>query len=509
MNGILTDPRLLALQQAAKGKDPQAFRQDLMSRVDKGQLPSSLVYVLNLQNRAEQISKAMSPEQQQQAMQQPSVRQRLESAVANAAPPPQMPQGIPPAQMAPQMPQQPPAAGLPAMNTGALGRPGTFSAKAGGIVAFQQGGNDGLDEDEDYPTINMDQYFPNQPAAPAPDQTLTPEAIAKMKPSEIQARGLGMMLQRRPRTSMESQEKARKAIADSLGVEKLNKEQSAMFKDAIKNIAARRDEAKAMFFLEAGQKLGQSTQGLLGAVTSSFAEPAAKLGKTRRELDVEERGVKGEKLKSRREYVNSQLADFDRMVTARAGDEAAAAAEEARIGQGLMTYGAGRENVALQREKMMNDLKRSKGQLSPLGIFQPDIDAAMKAIRGAKTPEEMAAAQAQYDAVVANMQKLQPQYTTAQSGITREQIRSGITAINNAAKDPNSPLSKLRNQLRLEEAKRDKSNPETVARINAAIQAEEDRLMGMGQAPTTASPTSQRGTGQLVYNPETGEIEQM
>ena len=91
MNGILTDPRLLALQQAAKGKDPQAFRQDLMSRVDKGQLPSSLVYVLNLQNRAEQISKAMSPEQQQQAMQQPSVRQRLESAVANAAPPPQPP----------------------------------------------------------------------------------------------------------------------------------------------------------------------------------------------------------------------------------------------------------------------------------------------------------------------------------------------------------------------------------------------------------------------------------
>lgn len=479
MDGILTDPRLLALQQAAKGKDPQAFRQELMARVDKGQLPSSLVYVLNLQNRADLISKAMSPEQQQQAMQQPSVRQRLESAVANAAPPPQMPQGIPAPQMAP------PAGGLPSVNSGSLGRPGTFSAKAGGIVAFQEGG---LNEEEDeFPTVDVNQYFPTQPAAPAADPTLTPEAIAKMKPAELQARGLGMVLQRRPRTSMESQEKARKAIADSLGVDKLNKEQSKMFKDAIKNIAARRDEAKAMFFLEAGAKIGASTQGLLGAVATGFAEPAARLGKARRELDAEERGVKGEKLKARRDYVTGQLADFDRMVTARAGDEAAAAAEEARVGQGLMTYGAGRENIQLQREKMRNDLARSQGQLTPLGVFQPDINAAVKALREAKTPEQIAAAQAQYDAVVSNMQKLQPQFTTGQFGLSGKQISAAVTAINNAAEDPNSNLSKLRNQKRLEQAKRDKANPETIAQLDAAIQAEESRIvsqiMGAGGMP--------------------------
>lgn len=479
MNGILTDPRVLALQQAAKGKDPQAFRQELMARVDKGELPSSLVYVLNLQNRADLISKAMSPEQQQQAMQQPSVRQRLENAVANAAPPPQMPQGIPAPQMAP------PAGGLPSVNSGSLGRPGTFSAKAGGIVAFQEGG---LNEEEDeFPTVDVNQYFPAQPAAPAVDPTLTPEAIAKMKPAELQARGLGMVLQRRPRTSMESQEKARKAIADSLGVDKLNKEQSKMFKDAIKNIAARRDEAKAMFFLEAGAKIGASTQGLLGAVATGFAEPAARLGKARRELDAEERGVKGEKLKARRDYVTSQLADFDRMVTARAGDEAAAAAEEARVGQGLMTYGAGRENVQLQREKMRNDLARSQGQLTPLGVFQPDINAAVKALREAKTPEQIAAAQAQYDAVVSNMQKLQPQFTTGQFGLSGKQISAAVTAINNAAEDPNSNLSKLRNQKRLEQAKRDKANPETIAQLDAAIQAEESRIvsqiMGAGGMP--------------------------
>lgn len=473
MNGILTDPRVLALQQAAKGKDPQAFRQELMARVDRGELPSSLVYVMNLQNRADLISKAMSPEQQQQAMQQPSVRQRLESAVANAAPPPQMPQGIPAPQMAPPM-----GGGLPSVNSGSLGRPGTFSAKAGGIVAFQQGGNDGLDEEEDeFPTVDVNQYFPAQPAAPAADPTLTPEAIAKMKPAELQAKGLGMVLQRRPRTSLESQEKARKAIADSLGVDKLNKEQSKMFKDAIKNIAARRDEAKAMFFLEAGAKIGASTQGLLGAVATGFAEPAAKLGKTRRELDVEERGVKGEKLKARREYVTGQLADFDRMVTARAGDEAAAAAEEARVGQGLMTYGAGRENVQLQREKMASDLARSKGQLTPLAVFQDDINAAVKALREAKTPDQIAAAQAQYDAVVSNMQKLQPQFTTGQFGLSGKQISAAVTAINNAAEDPNSNLSKLRNQKRLEQAKRDKANPETIAQLDAAIQAEESRIV--------------------------------
>lgn len=504
MNGILTDPRVLALQQAAKGKDPQAFRQELMARVDKGELPSSLVYVLNLQNRADLISKAMSPEQQQQAMQQPSVRQRLENAVANAAPPPQMPQGIPAPQMAPPM-----GGGLPSVNSGSLGRPGTFSAKAGGIVAFQEGG---LNEEEDeFPTVDVNQYFPTQPAAPAADPTLTPEAIAKMKPAELQARGLGMVLQRRPRTSMESQEKARKAIADSLGVDKLNKEQSKMFKDAIKNIAARRDEAKAMFFLEAGAKIGASTQGLLGAVATGFAEPAARLGKARRELDAEERGVKGEKLKARRDYVTGQLADFDRMVTARAGDEAAAAAEEARVGQGLMTYGAGRENVQLQREKMRNDLARSQGQPNLIGVFLNDINASLKAIREAKTPEQAAAAQAQFDAVTKNYQKLQPQFTTGQFGLSGKQISAAVTAISNAGNDPKSTLSKLRRDRDIEVAKRDKANPEKVAELEAAIQAEEQRITNqiINASSMPGMPTSQGGTGRLVYNPETGEIEQM
>lgn len=470
MNGILTDPRVLALQQAAKGKDPQAFRQELMARVDKGELPSSLVYVLNLQNRADLISKAMSPEQQQQAMQQPSVRQRLESAVANAAPPPQMPQGIPAPQMAPPM-----GGGLPSVNSGSLGRPGTFSAKAGGIVAFQEGG---LNEEEDeFPTVDVNQYFPAQPAPPAVDPTLTPEAIAKMKPAELQARGLGMVLQRRPRTSMESQEKARKAIADSLGVDKLNKEQSKMFKDAIKNIAARRDEAKAMFFLEAGAKIGASTQGLLGAVATGFAEPAARLGKARRELDVEERGVKSEKLKARRDYVTSQLADFDRMVTARAGDEAAAAAEEARVGQGLMTYGAGRENVQLQREKMRNDLARSQGQPNLIGVFLNDINASLKAIREAKTPEQAAAAQAQFDAVTKNYQKLQPQFTTGQFNLTARQLTVAQQAIAEASKPGvRSRLNTLTNELAKEKAK-DSPDPEVINRLGIDIEAEKNRIV--------------------------------
>jgi hypothetical protein len=277
MDGILTDPRLLALQQAAKGKDPQAFRQELMARVDRGELPSSLVYVMNLQNRAELIGKAMSPEQQQQAMQQPSVRQRLENAVANAAPPPQMQQQMP-VQQPPMMGGAP--AGLPATSAATLARPGTFSAKGGGIVAFGAGGLN--DEDEEYPEVDAASFYPAAPAAPAPNPMMTPENIAKMKPSDMQAQGLGMVLQRRPRTSQESQEKARKALADSLGVDKLNKEQTKMFKDAITNIAARRDEAKAMFFLEAGEKIAKSTQGFLGAVATGFAEPAARLGKTRR-----------------------------------------------------------------------------------------------------------------------------------------------------------------------------------------------------------------------------------
>jgi hypothetical protein len=489
MNGILTDPRLLALQQAAKGKDPQAFRQELMARVDRGELPSSLVYVMNLQNRAELIGKAMSPEQQQQAMQQPSIRQRLENAVANAAPPPQMQQQMP-VQQPPMMGGAP--AGLPATSAATLARPGTFSAKGGGIVAFGAGGLN--DEDEEYPEVDAASFYPAAPAAPAPNPMMAPENIAKMKPSEMQAQGLGMVLQRRPRTSQESQEKARKALADSLGVDKLNKEQTKMFKDAITNIAARRDEAKAMFFLEAGDKIARSTQGFLGAVATGFAEPAARLGKTRRELDVEERGVKGEQLKSRRDYANAKLADFDRIGTARMADEAAVAAEEGRIGTAMMTYGGQREQVQLARERMINDLKRSQGQLGPLGLFKEDIEAAIKALRAAKTPEELAAAQAKFNSVTANMQKLQPQYITGQAGINREQIRAGVTALQNAEKNPNSQIYKLRNQKRLEEAKRDKADPNRVAQLEAAIQAEEDRLLGLAQtnqaAPGAArSPT--------------------
>lgn len=481
MEGILTDPRLLAIMQATKGMDPQRQQQYFQQQADAGVMPGSLNYLRELYNRAKMLEKAMPQQQQQQAMQQPTVRERLESTVSGAAPPQMPPQGMPTPQMVPQ------GGGLPSMNTGVLNRPGTFSAKAGGIVAFQEGGNDGLDEEDEFPTVNVDQYFPAQPAAPAQDQSLTPEAIAKMKPSELQARGLGMALQRRPRTSLESQEKARKALADSLGVEKLNKEQSKMFKDAIANIAARRDEAKALFFLEAGQKIGSSTQPFLGAVASGFAEPAARLGKARRELDVEERGVKGEKLKSRRDYVTGQLADFDRRVTARAADETALAAEEGRLGQTLMTYGAQQENVALQREKMANDLRRSQGQLTPLGIFQQDLNAAVAALRKANTPEQIAAAQAQYDAVVKNMQKLQPQFTTGEFGLSGKQVSAAVTAINNAAEDPNSNLSKLRNQKRLEQAKRDKANPETIAEIDTAIRAEEQRIvnqvMTLGSAP--------------------------
>jgi hypothetical protein len=501
MDGILTDPRLLALQQAAKGKDPQAFRQELMARVDRGELPSSLVYVMNLQNRAELIGKAMSPEQQQQAMQQPSIRQRLENAVANAAPPPQMQQQMP-VQQPPMMGGAP--AGLPATSAATLARPGTFSAKGGGIVAFQ---NQGLveGEEDEYPEVDAASFYPAAPAAPAPNPMMTPENIAKMKPSEMQAQGLGMVLQRRPRTSQESQEKARKALADSLGVDKLNKEQTKMFKDAITNIAARRDEAKAMFFLEAGEKIGKSTQGFLGAIATGFAEPAARLGKTRRELDVEERGVKGEQLKSRRDYANAKLADFDRIGTARMADEAAVAAEEGRIGTAMMTYGSQQEQVKLARERMINDLKRSQGQLGPLGLFKEDIEAAIKALRAAKTPEELAAAQIKFDAVTANMQKLQPQYITGQAGITREQMRTGYNRAINAEKNPNSELYQLRNQLRLERAKRDKADPNRIAQLEAAIEAEEDRLLGVPQ-PNQAAPTGQAGKN-FVFNPETGELE--
>jgi hypothetical protein len=264
-----------------------------------------------------------------------------------------------------------------------------------------------------------------------------------------------------------------------------------------------------MFFLEAGDKIARSTQGFLGAVATGFAEPAARLGKTRRELDVEERGVKGEQLKTKRDYANAKLADFDRIGTARMADEAAVAAEEGRIGQAMMTYGGQREQVQLARERMINDLKRSQGQLGPLGLFKEDIEAAIKALRAAKTPEELAAAQAKFNSVTANMQKLQPQYITGQAGINREQIRAGVTALQNAEKNPNSQIYKLRNQKRLEEAKRDKADANRIAQLEAAIQAEEDRLLGLAQpnqAMPGAAPTGQAGKN-FVFNPETGELE--
>jgi hypothetical protein len=127
-------------------------------------------------------------------------------------------------------------------------------------------------------------------------------------------------------------------------------------------------------------------------------------------------------------------------------------------------------------------------------LFKEDIEAAIKALRAAKTPEELAAAQAKFNSVTANMQKLQPQYITGQAGINREQIRAGVTALQNAEKNPNSQIYKLRNQKRLEEAKRDKADPNRVAQLEAAIQAEEDRLLGLAQtnqaAPGAArSPT--------------------
>jgi len=475
MNGILTDPRLLALQQAAKGKDPQAFRQELMARVDRGELPSSLVYVMNLQNRAELIGKAMSPEQQQQAMQQPSIRQRLENAVANAAPPPQMQQQMP-VQQPPMMGGAP--AGLPATSAATLARPGTFSAKGGGIVAFNDRGlvegEEGKEDEEDlYGGVlrrveglgDLSTYGrPAPEAVPAqapPSLMSNVDRLRGMKARDREAEIIKQIAERKLPKS-EDLVVARQQIAKQLGVDDLNKQQAAYFKDAIKGLADERRMAKGMFFLEAAKNVGSSTQGLLGAVATGFAQPAVRYGETTRDINKALRGLKGDELKAVRGIVDSKLSEWDQIAGARKADEAAQLAQQDKV-LGIVQEGASRDIKAAQ------DRERAQIAAGPPSfdrVLASRLEKQFLIIENPKSkPEDIARANAEIERL-----------TNIKSGGANSRI--AISASTRAAetvqqemKDAikgTGPFAELQKELNLANAKGDK---EAAAAIQQRIEA--------------------------------------
>lgn len=480
MDGVLTDPRLLAIEKATQGMDPQKAMDFIQGHADSGMIPGSLSYLRQLYMKAQALQKAMPQQQQQQAMQQPTIKDKLQAQVMGMQMPPQ---GMPPQGMMPP-PQQPPAPGLAGMPTN-LASPQTFSAAHGGIVAFQNRGLVEGEEGDD--TEAEDPLFKNTPAdylpaqeAPTADQTLSPESLRRMSPRQISALGLQSLLKPRKKPSAESNEIARQKLAKSLGIEELTKEQLKMFKDSIGQIAKQRDEAKALFAIQAGASiLGQRGGNTLANIAQGFAAPVAEYAKTKKELTKEERGLQSGLITARQGVAANKLADFDRIVTQRGADAAAEEAANTRTGQALMNYGQMEEQANLTLER----IKAAKtGRMPGWDIWGKDLEKAAGAIRAAKDKKDataLAAAQADYDNIVRNINKTTPAAISAAGNVDRTKIAAAEKAVLEQSKQGGSIFA-IQQQVVKEKRKIEKkapdANPELLKQRERELEREIQRV---------------------------------
>lgn len=483
MDGVLTDPRLLAIEKATQGMDPQKAMDFIQGHADSGMIPGSLSYLRQLYMKAQALQKAMPQQQQQQAMQQPTIKDKLQAQVMGAQMPPQ---GMPPQGMMPP-PQQPPAPGLAGMPTN-LASPQTFSAAHGGIVAFQNRGLvEGEEGEEGDDTEAEDPLFKNTPAdylpaqeAPTADKTLSPESLRRMSPRQISALGLQSLLKPRKKPTGESNEIARQKLAKSLGIEELTKEQLKMFKDSIGQIAKQRDEAKALFAIQAGASiLGQRGGNTLANIAQGFAAPVAEYAKTKKELTKEERGLQSGLITARQGVAANKLADFDRIVTQRGADAAAEAAATTATGQALMNYGQMEEQANLTLER----IKAAKtGRMPGWDIWGKDLEKAASNIRAAKEKKDataLSAAQADYDNIVRNINKTTPSAITAAGNIDRTKIVAAEKAVLEQSKQGGSIFAKkqaVEKEKRKIEKKAPDANPELLKKREQELEQEIQRV---------------------------------
>lgn len=443
MDGVYTDPRLLAIEKAVEGMDPQKAQQYLLQHADSGLIPGSLNYLMQLYNKAKAIEKSMPQQQQQQAMQQPTIKDKLQQQVMSA-------QQMPPQPAMPPQGQPPGLAGMPTN----LARPQTFNAAGGGIVAFGVGGKTGDDpEDEEIDVENYDVTAGLPAAAASPqDDLLKNLASGKMKLSEMRRAKLDRALNPAPRVSSEATEKNRQELEKNLGLAGLRKKQKAMYDDALNEIAAQRADAKALFFLQAGRDiLNARGAGTLGNIMQGFAAPAGEYLKTKKELGKEERLTKRDLLDMREKMVQQKLGEFDRLVSARGLDAATEEQRRTAAANAASEYATGEENIQLTRERFAA-ANRSRANLGR-DIWGDDLKTAAATLREAersRDPQKIAAAQSAYDKIEARVNKLSPAGIQSEARIDAALI-SKVTQALTEARKPGGNLYNL--NLKVQRAK--------------------------------------------------------
>lgn len=341
----LTDPRLLAVQRATQNMAPEQAMQYIHKVADSGAVPGSLAYLMGLYQKVKALQGMQNPQQSMAQFAQPTVKDQMEA---------QLNQGI---------------ARLPAPT---LERPDAFAG--GGIVAFGDGGQPRVGPFSDgqigldFPASEYDELDPSYIYS-IPDDEKRAQLLARLrKVDPIAADAIEMASRGRKITSESAGLEALYNSPEAQRLAQLRQEGIGQFDKDIATLDRDRSDAKAQMLINWGSQLASTPGSFLGSLASTAGPAVGEYAKSKRQLQAEERALRGEKNKAQ---VSDAQVGFDRLSKkreARLADETKGYAEVDRRNAALLS---GAKMALDERQSQRQAAAQRSNRYDPWAVFGP------------------------------------------------------------------------------------------------------------------------------------------
>jgi hypothetical protein len=358
MPGIdVTDSRLLAIQQATRGMDPTQAAGYLQKVADSGAVPGSLAYLMSMYQKVKALENMQAPQPPQGPM--PTVKDQLEQKLGG---------------------------GIASVPAPALERPDTFAG--GGIVAFADG---------DYVSSGSSSRI----------------NLRELSPSEMETLGAERIMDNAPTYDPIELEKTRVANPARKRLRELSQEERDFIESQRGSIENERKRSKGQFFVEAGANLASSNRPFIGALASSFKDPAGTYVSGIRGLMDKELALKKEAIAAEARALGYDTEDADRMAEATVKRDALLNERRQQGGEAMMKLGNSLREAKFKAEELAIQARdvAARGINTPWATFQPyfaDVLQQMEVAKASGDDKAMLDLQARFEQLVERYQATAP-----------------------------------------------------------------------------------------------------